>query len=90
MINDFLVTCVNITFMLSIFPQIIKNYRVKNTSTHSLLYHIITCFGFTLLMYVYFDMAMYFAVFTIGFNLTMRIIFSLQIIHYNKGNITLW
>ena len=90
MYNDLIVTCVNITFMLSIFPQIIKNYRVKNTATHSLLYHLITCFGFVLLMMVYFDMALYFAVFTIGFNLTMRFVFSLQIIYYNKDNVKLW
>jgi uncharacterized protein with PQ loop repeat len=90
MYNDLLVTCVNITFMFSIFPQIIKNFKVKNTATHSLLYHVITCLGFILLMYVYYDMAMMLAVFTITFNLSMRIIFSLQIIYYNKGNVTLW
>lgn len=90
MYNDILLTCVNISFMLCIFPQIIKNYKVKNTDSHSLLYHIITCGGFIVLMHVYNNMEMMFAVFTIGFNFTMRIIFSLQIVYYNKGKITLW
>lgn len=90
MYNDLLVMCVNISFMFSIFPQILKNFRVKNTDSHSLLYHIITCFGFIILMFVYNNMGMLFSVCTILFNLTMRIIFSFQIIHYNKGNVTLW
>lgn len=90
MYNDLLVMCVNISFMFSIFPQILKNFKVKNTDSHSLLYHIITCFGFIILMFVYNNMGMLFSVCTILFNLTMRIIFSLQIIHYNKGNVTLW
>jgi len=90
MYNDVIITFVNITFMFSILPQIFKNYKVKNTITHSLIYHLITCFGFILLMYAYYDMEMLFSFSTIGFNLTMRIIFSLQIIYYNKEKTTLW
>lgn len=90
MINDLLIMCVNITFVFSIFPQILKNYKVKNTVTHSLIYHIITCIGFAILIYVYNNMDMLFSVLTLTFNFTMRIIFCLQILYYNKEKTTLW
>lgn len=87
---DFLITSVNILFMFIIIPQLFKNYKVKNTVSHSLIYHILTCVGFAVLMYAYFGIGMLFSVCTITFNLIVRIIFSMQIIYYNREKTTWW
>ena len=87
---DYLITCVNILFMFIILPQLIKNYKVKDTVSHSLIYHILTCFGFLILMYAYYGIGIMFSVYTILFNLIMRLIFCLQILYYNKEKTTWW
>lgn len=87
---DYLITCVNILFMFTVLPQLFKNYKVKNTVSHSLTYHVLTCVGFAVLMYAYFGIGMMFSVFTILFNLVVRLIFTMQIIYYNKEKTTWW
>ena len=45
MIIDLIFAVATVTFIFAIFPQILKNYRVKRIKSQSILWHLITIFG---------------------------------------------
>lgn len=82
---DILISLVNISFVLCIYPQIYRNYKFKNTEIHSLAWHGTTLMGFVVLMYCYVGMDLMFSLITIFLNFLSRAIIILQMFYYKKG-----
>jgi len=81
---DLLISLVNISFILCIYPQIYKNFKFKNTEVHSLAWHGTTLIGFTVLIYCYIGMDMLFSAFTIFLNFISRLIIIMQMFYYKR------
>lgn len=84
--NDLILSIVNTTFSLVVLVQVLKNYQVKDTKSHSYIWHVVTCIGLFVIGIEYMTGGFIFSSITILLNFIFRYIIILQMIYYSRSN----
>lgn len=83
-ISDLLLSIGNIIVMTSIFHQMYKNYKGKNTSSQSIYWQIQTLLGYVMFLWGYWYLDMMIPFIGVLFNAILKLILLLQVVWYNR------
>jgi len=83
-VSDILLTIGNIIVMTSIFHQMYKNYKGKNTRTQSIYWQIQTLMGYVMFLWGYWYLDMMIPFIGVLFNAMLKLVLLLQVLYYNR------
>jgi len=83
-VSDILLTIGNIIVMTSIFHQMYKNYKGKNTRTQSIYWQIQTLMGYVMFLWGYWYLDMMIPFIGVLFNAMLKLVLLVQVLYYNR------
>ena len=83
-VSDLLLTIGNIIVMTSIFHQMYKNYKGKNTRTQSIYWQIQTLMGYVMFLWGYWYLDMMIPFIGVLFNAMLKLVLLVQVLYYNR------
>jgi uncharacterized membrane protein len=82
--QDFALSLINFGFIITLFPAIIRNYRVKDASSQSLTTYLSTSLLLTIMLFIYFSLDLILSALTTAGTALMWYILTYQKIRYQK------